>query len=235
MAGNNGVVPEFTQIARYLNSIKILPTEELNKMMKTMKIYLGMSSMDIDQAKKLPQNKTEADLLTRLVRRSIKRKEREKQQAREDFREAFEVLLESQDKSTKTQDLMLEELRNLNRNIDDEPVGRNPRRRQEPDDISDSSTDEESSVEPFDVDYAPPRPHMRLQIYYIKVLVVVLRALPIWLAEDCKDCIIVGIHKRNLRRNPRYLQNSRGNKIEYARRKTSSNVVDKYKTLNGNY
>ena len=42
MAGNNGVVPEFTQIARYLNSIKVLPTEELNKMMKTMKIYLGM-------------------------------------------------------------------------------------------------------------------------------------------------------------------------------------------------
>lgn len=79
--------------------------------------------MDIDQAKQLSQNKTEADLLTRLVRRSIKRKEREKQQAREDFREAFEVLLESQDKSTKTQNLMLEELRNLNRNIDDEPVG----------------------------------------------------------------------------------------------------------------
>lgn len=43
MAGNNGVVPEFTQIARFLNSIKTLPTEELNKMMKTMKIYLGMS------------------------------------------------------------------------------------------------------------------------------------------------------------------------------------------------
>ena len=37
-----------------------------------------------------------------------------------------------------------------------------PRRRQEPDDISDSSTDEESSVEPFDMDYAPPRPHIRL-------------------------------------------------------------------------
>ena len=45
--------------------------------------------MDIDQAKQLSQNKTEADLLTRLVRRSIKRKEREKQQAREDFREAL--------------------------------------------------------------------------------------------------------------------------------------------------
>ena len=42
MAGNNGVVPEFTQIERYLNSMKVLPTEELNKMMKTMKIYLGM-------------------------------------------------------------------------------------------------------------------------------------------------------------------------------------------------
>ena len=43
MAGNNGVVPEFTQIAKYLNSIKVLPTEELNKMMKTMKIFLGIS------------------------------------------------------------------------------------------------------------------------------------------------------------------------------------------------
>ena len=42
MAGNNGVVPEFTQIARYLNLINVLPTEELNKIMKTMKIYLGM-------------------------------------------------------------------------------------------------------------------------------------------------------------------------------------------------
>ena len=42
MAGNNGVVPEFTQIAKYLNSIKVLPTKELNKMMKTMKIYLGI-------------------------------------------------------------------------------------------------------------------------------------------------------------------------------------------------
>ena len=43
MAGNNGVVPQFTQIAKYLNSIKVLPTKELNKMMKKMKIYLGIS------------------------------------------------------------------------------------------------------------------------------------------------------------------------------------------------
>ena len=43
MAGNNGVVPEFTQIANYLNSIKVLQTKELNKMMKTMKIYLGIT------------------------------------------------------------------------------------------------------------------------------------------------------------------------------------------------
>ena len=42
MAGNNGVVPEFTQIARYLNSIKVLPKKELDKMMKKMKIYLGI-------------------------------------------------------------------------------------------------------------------------------------------------------------------------------------------------
>lgn len=117
--------------------------------------------MGIDKAVKLSQDKIEADLLTRLVRRSIKRKEREKQQAREDFKEAFEVLLESQDKSTKTHDLMLEELRNLNRNIDDKAYPRRQRcrprfRRRSPDDISDetTSTDEES-----DVDY--PRPHTR--------------------------------------------------------------------------
>lgn len=100
--------------------------------------------MGIDKAVKLSQDKIEADLLTQLVRRSIKRKEREKQQARKDFKEAFEVLLESQDKSTKTHDLMLEERQ-----------GCRPRfPRQEPDDISDetTSTDEES-----DVDYPRPR------------------------------------------------------------------------------
>lgn len=56
---------------------------------------------------------------------------------------------------------MLEELRNLNRNIDDKAYPRRQRcrprfRRRSPDDISDetTSTDEES-----DVDY--PRPHTR--------------------------------------------------------------------------
>ena len=77
--------------------------------------------MDIDQAKKLSQDKIEADFLTGLVRRSIKRKELEKQQAREAFREAFEVLLKSQDKSTKTQTLMLDELRELNEKMEEEP------------------------------------------------------------------------------------------------------------------
>ena len=61
--------------------------------------------MDINQTKKLSQDKIEADFLTKIVRPNIKRKEREKQDAREAFREAFEVLLESQGKSTKTQDL----------------------------------------------------------------------------------------------------------------------------------
>ena len=42
MAGNNGVVTEFTQLARYLNSIKVLPKKELDKTIKTMKIYLGI-------------------------------------------------------------------------------------------------------------------------------------------------------------------------------------------------
>lgn len=41
MARNNGVVPEFTKIAIYLNSIKVLPTAELKKMMAAMKKYLG--------------------------------------------------------------------------------------------------------------------------------------------------------------------------------------------------
>lgn len=59
--------------------------------------------MDVSQAKKLSQDKIEADFLTRIVRRNIKRKERERQQAREAFREAFEVLLDSQGKTTKTQ------------------------------------------------------------------------------------------------------------------------------------
>ena len=75
--------------------------------------------MDISQAKKLSQDKIEADFLTKIVRRNIKRKELEKQKAREAFREAFEVLLESQDASTKTQNLMLDELQRLNARIEE--------------------------------------------------------------------------------------------------------------------
>ena len=75
--------------------------------------------MDVSQAKKLSQDKIEADFLTKIVRRNIKRKERERQQAREAFREAFEVLLESRDKSTKTQNLMLDELQRLNARIEE--------------------------------------------------------------------------------------------------------------------
>ena len=77
--------------------------------------------MDITQAKKLSQDKIEADFLTKIVRRNIKRKELEKQKAREAFREAFEVLLESQDASTKTQNLMLDELQRLNARIEEAP------------------------------------------------------------------------------------------------------------------
>ena len=86
--------------------------------------------MDISQAKKLSQDKIEADFLTKIVRRNIKRKERERRQAREAFREAFEVVLESQDKSTKTQNLMLDELQRINARIDEEeqPQGREPDR-----------------------------------------------------------------------------------------------------------
>ena len=85
--------------------------------------------MDISQAKKRSQDKIEADFLTKIVRRNIKRKELEKQKAREAFREAFEVLLESQDASTKTQNLMLDELQRLNARIekaeqDQQPQGR---------------------------------------------------------------------------------------------------------------
>ena len=83
--------------------------------------------MDISQAKKLSQDKIEADFLTKIVRRNIKRKELEKQQAREAFREAFEVLLESQDASTETQNLMLDELQRLDARIEEaeqQPQGR---------------------------------------------------------------------------------------------------------------
>ena len=77
--------------------------------------------MDVSQAKKLSQDKIEADFLTKIVRRNINRKELEKQKAREAFREAFEVLLESQDASTKTQNAMLDELQRLNIRIDEAP------------------------------------------------------------------------------------------------------------------
>ena len=75
--------------------------------------------MDIDHTKKLSQDKIEADFLSQIVRRNIKRKECEKQDACEAFREAFEVLLESQDKCTKTQNLVLDELQRHNRRINE--------------------------------------------------------------------------------------------------------------------
>lgn len=40
MAGNNGVIPEFTQISNYLNTTGVLPKNERHKMMKTVKMYL---------------------------------------------------------------------------------------------------------------------------------------------------------------------------------------------------
>ena len=82
--------------------------------------------MDVSQAKKLSQDKIEADFLTKIVRRNIKRKELEKQKAREAFREAFEVLLESQDASTKTQNLMLDELQRLNARIEEAEQDQQP-------------------------------------------------------------------------------------------------------------
>ena len=123
MAGNNGVVPEFTQIANYISKLDKSTahgrTKENDGGNEKIKISGHEIKMDIDQTKKLSQDKIEADFLTRIVKRNIKRKEREKQDAREAFSEAFEVLLESQDKSTKTQDLMLDELQRLNRRINE--------------------------------------------------------------------------------------------------------------------
>lgn len=49
--------------------------------------------MDIDEIKKLSQDKIEAHFLTRIVRRNIKRKEREKQDAREAFIQLLKYLL----------------------------------------------------------------------------------------------------------------------------------------------
>lgn len=41
MAGNNGVIPEFTQLSNYLNSVGVLSKNELQKLMKTIKMYLN--------------------------------------------------------------------------------------------------------------------------------------------------------------------------------------------------
>ena len=53
MAGNSGVVPEFTRIARYLNSIKVLPTSELQDTMSNMRYYLGFKSDGQEKSTKI--------------------------------------------------------------------------------------------------------------------------------------------------------------------------------------
>ena len=107
--------------------------------------------MDIDEIKKLSQDKIEADFPTKIGRRNIKRKEREKQDAREAFRQAFEILIESQDKTTASQNAMLDELKAIDEKLDYEMPRRRRRRRYEYE--SPSESDEEE-------DY--PRPHMRI-------------------------------------------------------------------------
>ena len=53
--------------------------------------------MDIQEYKKLPRNKIEADALTKQVRDIIKITKREKQDMREGFKETFKRLIKSQD------------------------------------------------------------------------------------------------------------------------------------------
>lgn len=68
--------------------------------------------MDLNHIQKLARNKIETDLFTNNVRQAIKQNARERQNQREAFKDAFEVLLESQESSTKTQKDILKELEN---------------------------------------------------------------------------------------------------------------------------
>ena len=117
--------------------------------------------MDIDQTKKLSQDKIESDFLTRIVRRNIKRKGRERQDAREGFRQAFEVLIESQDKSAASQNAMLDELRDISEKLDYDMPRRRRRRRYEYESSSESS-DKRSEASEGDDEEDYPRPHMRI-------------------------------------------------------------------------
>ena len=55
--------------------------------------------MDLEETKKIIQNKTEAEALTKNVRSQIKTYIHQKQNFREGFKETFQPLIESQDKT----------------------------------------------------------------------------------------------------------------------------------------
>ena len=60
--------------------------------------------MDIEEAKKFPRNKIEADALTQQVRDVIKITKWQKQDMREGFKETFKPLIKSQDSIKKSID-----------------------------------------------------------------------------------------------------------------------------------
>lgn len=117
--------------------------------------------MDLKQTQKLALDKIESDLFTNNVRQSIKQNIRERQNTREAFKDAFEVLLETQESSTKTQKDILEELKKLNnemrQNIQEQ--------REEP--IEEEELSEQEEIEEEE---EPPRPHMRLPGFLYRVV-----------------------------------------------------------------
>ena len=70
--------------------------------------------MDLEETKKIIENKIEAESLTKNVRRQIKTYIHEKQNVREGFKETFQPLIESQDKVKanldKEQNLLIKQL-----------------------------------------------------------------------------------------------------------------------------
>ena len=112
--------------------------------------------MDLKQAQKLTLDKVESDLYTNNVRQSIKQNIRERQNTREAFKDAFEVLLESQESSTKTQKDILEELKKLNNEMRENIQ----EQREEP--IEEEELTETSEDEDSEDSEGESRPHFRL-------------------------------------------------------------------------
>ena len=110
--------------------------------------------MDIKRIQKISTDKIESDLYTNNVRQKIRQNIREKQDSREAFKDAFEVLLETQESSTKTQKDILEELKKLNSEMRENI--------QEQGEANEELSEEEELSEQSEAEDDNPRPHMRL-------------------------------------------------------------------------